>query len=141
MGCHFLLQGIFLTQGSNPSLPHIRQILYHLSHQGSPMYIYIHIAPAVCIHIPLPLKPRSHAPTPAIWIITEHRAECPVLPPLPTSCLFHTQCCVQVSATLSIWPTFSPGCVRRSTLYICILYYCHVNRFISTIFLDSTYTC
>ena len=32
MGCHFLLQGIFLTQGSNPGLPHCRQILYHLSH-------------------------------------------------------------------------------------------------------------
>ena len=34
MGCHFLLQGIFLTQGSNPGLPHWGQILYHLSHQG-----------------------------------------------------------------------------------------------------------
>ena len=33
MGCHFLLQGIFLTQGSNPGLPHCRQILYHLRHQ------------------------------------------------------------------------------------------------------------
>ena len=33
---HALLQGIFPTQGSNPSLPHCRQILYHLSHQGSP---------------------------------------------------------------------------------------------------------
>ena len=33
MGCHFLLQGIFLTQGSNPGLPQCRQILYHLSHQ------------------------------------------------------------------------------------------------------------
>ena len=28
--------GIFPTQGSNPGLPHCRQILYHLSHQGSP---------------------------------------------------------------------------------------------------------
>ena len=37
VGCHFLLQGIFLTQGSNPGLPHCRQTLYHLSHQGSPM--------------------------------------------------------------------------------------------------------
>ena len=35
MDCHFLLQGIFLTQGSNPGLPHCRQTLYHLSHQGS----------------------------------------------------------------------------------------------------------
>ena len=34
-GCHALLQGIFPTQGSNPGLPHCRQILYHLSHQGS----------------------------------------------------------------------------------------------------------
>ena len=31
-----LLQGIFPTQGSNPVLPHCRQILYQLSHKGSP---------------------------------------------------------------------------------------------------------
>ena len=36
VGCHALLQGIFLTLGSNPGLPHWRLILYHLSHQGSP---------------------------------------------------------------------------------------------------------
>ena len=35
VGCHFLLQGIFLTQGSNPGLPHCRQTLYHLSHLTS----------------------------------------------------------------------------------------------------------
>ena len=35
VGCHFLLQGIFPTQGLNPHL-YYRQILYHLSHQGSP---------------------------------------------------------------------------------------------------------
>ena len=37
--CHFLLQGIFPTQGSNPCLLYLldfRQILYLLSHQGSP---------------------------------------------------------------------------------------------------------
>ena len=33
--CHFLLQGIFPTQGLNPRLPLCRQILYRLSHQGS----------------------------------------------------------------------------------------------------------
>ena len=33
--CHFLLQGIFPTQGSNLGLPHCRQRLYYLSHQGS----------------------------------------------------------------------------------------------------------
>ena len=36
----FLLQGIFLTQGSNLGLLHCRQILYCLNHQGSPM-LYI----------------------------------------------------------------------------------------------------
>ena len=34
VGCHFLLQGIFLTRGSNPGLPPCRQTLYPLSHQG-----------------------------------------------------------------------------------------------------------
>ena len=36
VGCHALLQGIFLTQGLNPGFPHCGWILYHLSHQGSP---------------------------------------------------------------------------------------------------------
>ena len=41
------LQGIFLTQGSNPGLHHCRWILYHLSHQGSLVNVkishYFHI--------------------------------------------------------------------------------------------------
>ena len=41
VGCHFLLQGIFPTQGLDPGLLHCRQILYHLSHQGSPCYMNI----------------------------------------------------------------------------------------------------
>ena len=36
VGCRFLLQRIFPTQGLNPGLPHCRQMLYPLSHQGSP---------------------------------------------------------------------------------------------------------
>ena len=36
MGSLSLLRGIFPTQGSNPGLPHCRQILYQLSHKGSP---------------------------------------------------------------------------------------------------------
>ena len=35
MGCHALLQGIFLTQRSNPGVLHCWQILDCLSHQGS----------------------------------------------------------------------------------------------------------
>ena len=35
VGYHFLLQGVFPTQGSNTWALHCRWILYHLSHQGS----------------------------------------------------------------------------------------------------------
>ena len=37
MGCHSLLQGIFLTQVLNLGPLHCRQIIYHLSYQGSPI--------------------------------------------------------------------------------------------------------
>ena len=40
-----LLQGFFPTQGSNPGLLHCREILYHLSHQGSPIH---KISPNFC---------------------------------------------------------------------------------------------
>ena len=36
VGSLSLFQGIFPTQGWNPGLPHCRQILYQLSHKGSP---------------------------------------------------------------------------------------------------------
>ena len=35
MSCHFLLQEIFPTQGLKPGLPHGRQTLHYLSHQGT----------------------------------------------------------------------------------------------------------
>ena len=40
VGCHFLLQGIFPTKGSDPSLPHCRQMLYRLSYQGNPWQLF-----------------------------------------------------------------------------------------------------
>ena len=39
VGCHSLLQGIFLTQGLNPACLHCRQIHYCLSHQGPQLYL------------------------------------------------------------------------------------------------------
>jgi len=38
VGSLSLLQEIFPTQGSNPGLPHCRQILYQLSYKGNPTY-------------------------------------------------------------------------------------------------------
>ena len=54
MGSRFLLQEIFLTEGSNPGLLHCSQILYHLSCQGSPPAatpnkdIYIYTNHCIC---------------------------------------------------------------------------------------------
>lgn len=41
-GSHSLLQGIYTTQASNRGLPHRRQILHRLSHQGSPRLHFIY---------------------------------------------------------------------------------------------------
>ena len=54
--CHSLLQGIFLTQGSNPGLPHCRQILYHQP-PGKPKVtqfcIYTHSFKNILFHLGL----------------------------------------------------------------------------------------
>ena len=47
-----LLQGIFLTQGSNPGLLHCRQIPYHLRHQGSPCNYLLQYIPSPFISYP-----------------------------------------------------------------------------------------
>ena len=41
VGSFSLLQGIFLTQGSNPGLLHCRQILYHLNYWGRSVHIWV----------------------------------------------------------------------------------------------------
>ena len=43
--CHFLLQGIFPSQGLNLGLLHSRQILYQLSYQGMPSIHFILCCP------------------------------------------------------------------------------------------------
>ena len=42
VGWHAIFQGIFPTWGSNLGLPHCRQILYPLSHKGSPSFTTVH---------------------------------------------------------------------------------------------------
>ena len=37
VNCYSFLKGLFLTQGLNPGLLHCRQILYYMSHKGSPL--------------------------------------------------------------------------------------------------------
>ena len=40
-GCHALIQGIFLIQGSNSGLLNWKWILYHLSHHGKPFLVCV----------------------------------------------------------------------------------------------------
>ena len=61
VGNHSLLQEIFPTQESIPGLPHFRQILNHLSHQGSPIaysqgYIFSPLLPSSSSHGVLMLR-------------------------------------------------------------------------------------
>ena len=53
LGSLSLLQGIFPTQESNSDLPHCRQILYQLSHKGSP---------SILEWVPYPFSSRSSWP-------------------------------------------------------------------------------
>ena len=52
VGSCSLLQGIFSTQGSNLGLPHCRRILYQLSHQRSPTWLFYLCATHNAIHEP-----------------------------------------------------------------------------------------
>ena len=51
VGCHFLLQGIFPTQGLKPGLPHCRQMLYPLSHQGNPVLFCFVFNKRICFFL------------------------------------------------------------------------------------------
>ena len=61
---------------------------------------------------------------------------------MPTGCLFHTWEYICVCPTLWIHPVLSlPHCVRKPVLLCLRLHCCPADRFISTIFLDSTHLC
>ena len=100
VGFHFLLQGIFPTQGLNPGLPYCGHMLFLLSHQGSPHLPYI------CNHsliyyswILNSVQLFSH-----VWPLWPHGLQHARLPcPSPTVKAFRLQSAVQAptSATAS----------------------------------------
>ena len=65
VSCHFLLQGIFLTQGLNQGLLSCRQILYHLSYQGSPQTLWVYEGASL---LPLLGQPCLHLYIAALWV-------------------------------------------------------------------------
>jgi len=60
LGCHALLQGLLLTQVSNPGLLHCRRILYQLSQQESPRILELPLIPSSG-DLPDQIKPESPA--------------------------------------------------------------------------------
>ena len=66
MGGLSLLQGIFPTQGSNPSLPHWRWILYKLSHKGRPRGRQLSFITSLLCS------------TPSTWLSTQHKRQHPL---------------------------------------------------------------
>ena len=70
VGCHFLLQGISLTQELNPGLLNFRQMIYWLSYQFSSVQLLNHVrlcdpmnhsTPGLPVHHRLPEFTQTHA--------------------------------------------------------------------------------
>ena len=85
MGCHFLLQRIFPTLGSNPGLPHCRQTLYCLSHrkfilvtgifqvsdinfasQAPSLWVVVHLLSHVRLFNPMDCMQNARLPCPSL---------------------------------------------------------------------------
>ena len=64
VGCHTLLQGIFLTQGTNPVLPNCRQILYQLSHQAQFLLFFCYNYPVMWKNANIYIHTHTHTHTP-----------------------------------------------------------------------------
>ena len=129
--CCSLLWGIFLTQGSNQGLLHCRQILYCLSHWGSPIYEFTHLITYLSIHlsnhlsISTTIRPSSHLSIqlfiwPQVYIITSTIAYhlFPILP-------FVHVC----KSLLPQWKTWSQLASRYLLLYSLPLLYPAVSEF------------
>ena len=71
VGCHVLLQGIFLTQESNLCLLHCRQILYHLSHQESSQLILTHSSAPYVVGQSLPTVDSKACGLGRVWKFAE----------------------------------------------------------------------
>ena len=61
---------IFLTEGSNPSLLHCSQVLYHMSHQEAHVSVYICVYMCVCVYIHISMW---HYPDQALYHLQQHR--------------------------------------------------------------------
>ena len=134
VGCHCLLQGIFLTQRLNLSFLYCRQILYLLSHQGSPLLNRVKIQQwdkllTGSCHLALFVK-RGYQQTETSFKVCEKKRE------------------FERYTFLMMWPsavefqTLVSFKIMSYVHLLCLhLYSCPGNRFISTIFFFRFYIC
>ena len=112
VGSCFLLQGIFPTQGSNPGLSHCRQILYHLSHQGSPSSIRVVSSayPRLLIFLPAILIPACVSSSPAfrmLYPVSKLNNQGDNIQPWCTPFPIWNQCVVPCPVlTVASWPAY-----------------------------------
>ena len=82
VGSLSLLQAIFPTQGSNPGLPHCRQILYQLSHKGHTVVSQIvdctGLGSSLLVLLSLCRQSILKEPLRVIWL-KKYKAECVTL--------------------------------------------------------------
>ena len=75
VGCHALLQGIVPTQSLNPGLLHYRQILYHLSHQGSLNILLLLLSHFSCVQLCATPQTTAHQAPPVPGILQARTLE------------------------------------------------------------------
>ena len=84
MGCHALLQGIFLTQGWNPGLLHCRQSLYRLSRQ---YHFAKETGRRYCYHIVHLMQEETQAGLGPRWAVSGPASRLGPLPGPPEPCV------------------------------------------------------
>ena len=119
VGCHFLLQGIFPTQGSNPGLLHCRLILYRLSYKGSPwgrvLLFGSHRGQTGCFTLGLPQSASQPCPPCEGYLMAHQHGEATGALPAMTPwhlCLSHW---IRPAQKCSL-PSPAPGLAQKALL-------------------------
>ena len=112
VGCHFLLQGIFLTQESNLGLLHCKQIVYQLSYEGS-IYMCVCVCVCVCAYISF-FRFFSHVGHYRVF----SRFPCVTVGPCQLSILYIVLCMCQSQPHYLYFPPIPPS-NSKFVFYIC----------------------
>ena len=124
VGCHFLPQGIFPTQGWNLGLLHCRQILHWLGYKESP-YTWIY----------------SFSDSFPLWFITKYWIWFPVLFSRSLLPVLYIVMCIYVNPKLRIYPSPTLSPLVTINLFSVSVSLFLFGKFICIIFFNSSYKC